>query len=360
MESLQADIARQVRKRNHVDSDPDFDAQMSAQGLLRARKQARHCSQPRIASSHIPMFSDGNVDVFVSPGTSTCDITVHQQTWEGSVETSHRQISNGVEGSNDKREERKRVPWSSKTGSLPRVLRDASTIAGYEEDDDDEEEQEESSSSSSSDSEDNDDDEDDSSDSDTDSEAVDKDKDNDSDNSSATSNVSTPANSTTRLNRSNPLHQLSRADFFTHLVGPLRSTPTMFSAKRHPDQRPMNNNTSPTVKSRLDALLPRMREANQELEVERREGKLGERNIEALDEEEGGYVEMNLGLGVLEEKKKQTQIGYEDEADTDEGEEQEESDGDEVRDRKLPALLPITKRGGKVGIEVLADAAEVA
>lgn len=36
------------------------------------------------------------------------------------------------------------------------------------------------------------------------------------------------------------------------------------------------------------------------LDVERAAGRLGERNIETVDDEE--YIEMNLGLGVLEEK----------------------------------------------------------
>ena len=45
-----------------------------------------------------------------------------------------------------------------------------------------------------------------------------------------------------------------------------------------------------------------MQRANAVLERERQAGKLGERDIEALGDGEGGYIEMNLGLGVLEEK----------------------------------------------------------
>lgn len=45
-----------------------------------------------------------------------------------------------------------------------------------------------------------------------------------------------------------------------------------------------------------------MQRANADLERERQAGRLGERDIEALGEGDGGYIEMDLGLGVLEEK----------------------------------------------------------
>jgi len=45
-----------------------------------------------------------------------------------------------------------------------------------------------------------------------------------------------------------------------------------------------------------------MQRANAALERERQAGKLGERDIETLGEEERGYIQMDLGLGVLEEK----------------------------------------------------------
>lgn len=51
---------------------------------------------------------------------------------------------------------------------------------------------------------------------------------------------------------------------------------------------------------RLSTFLPNLAAANDELEVERAAGRLGERNIETVDDDE--YIEMNLGLGVLEEK----------------------------------------------------------
>ncbi|MCJ1224306.1 hypothetical protein MMC12_000951 [Toensbergia leucococca] len=55
--------------------------------------------------------------------------------------------------------------------------------------------------------------------------------------------------------------------------------------------------------SRLSSLLPTLAAANKTLEVERAEGVLWERDIENLgSEEDGRYIEMDLGLGVLEEK----------------------------------------------------------
>ncbi len=48
--------------------------------------------------------------------------------------------------------------------------------------------------------------------------------------------------------------------------------------------------------------MPKIKSANQELEFEKAEGRLGERDIENVEEEGEGYVEMELGLGVLEER----------------------------------------------------------
>ncbi|KAK0507676.1 hypothetical protein JMJ35_009565 [Cladonia borealis] len=56
------------------------------------------------------------------------------------------------------------------------------------------------------------------------------------------------------------------------------------------------------LQSRLQTLLPKLESANQELEIEKAEGRLGERDIEKVEEEGERYIEMELGLGVLEEK----------------------------------------------------------
>jgi len=73
------------------------------------------------------------------------------------------------------------------------------------------------------------------------------------------------------------------------------------------------------LKSRLKAFIPELKAANQELEKEKVDGSIERRNIEHVDEDEGPYIEMDLGLGVLEEKP----------ADTDSNEVDTDSDGDE-------------------------------
>ena len=72
---------------------------------------------------------------------------------------------------------------------------------------------------------------------------------------------------------------------------------------------PLAAPSSSLLAKRFHAFIPHLAAANLQLEVEREKGTLGERNIEAIDEEEeaegggewgGQYIEMNLGLGVLE------------------------------------------------------------
>ena len=109
--------------------------------------------------------------------------------------------------------------------------------------------------------------------------------------------------------------------------------------------------------------------ANQELEIERAEGRLGARDIENLGSEDGepgegggggkAYIEMELGLGVLEEKREGI-VGSEDE-DEDEGESEEEIVGGVVGGGRggekdvLGKLLGRGRRGreGRPRIEVL-------
>ncbi|MCJ1337966.1 hypothetical protein MMC09_003250 [Bachmanniomyces sp. S44760] len=67
------------------------------------------------------------------------------------------------------------------------------------------------------------------------------------------------------------------------------------------------------IQSRVSSLLPALASANEQLEIERQEGRLDARDIENLGEDELGdagdeygggkpYIEMNLGLGVLKQK----------------------------------------------------------
>ncbi|CCX12064.1 hypothetical protein FPQ18DRAFT_355441 [Pyronema domesticum] len=53
--------------------------------------------------------------------------------------------------------------------------------------------------------------------------------------------------------------------------------------------------------SRLNSFLPQLSEANRTLEEEIKQGKADKRNIEHVDETTERFIEMNLGLGVLEE-----------------------------------------------------------
>ncbi|QDS77191.1 hypothetical protein FKW77_002459 [Venturia effusa] len=53
---------------------------------------------------------------------------------------------------------------------------------------------------------------------------------------------------------------------------------------------------------RLKTFIPELAAANQELDKERLDGTIERRNIEQVDEGEGPFIELDLGLGVLEEK----------------------------------------------------------
>ena len=72
-----------------------------------------------------------------------------------------------------------------------------------------------------------------------------------------------------------------------------------------------------------------MAAANDELEAERAAGTLGARNIETVDDQE--YIEMNMGLGVLEEKElgREGTRGSGDDIDDDDGSLCEDDSGDE-------------------------------
>ena len=107
------------------------------------------------------------------------------------------------------------------------------------------------------------------------------------------------------------------------------------------------------LQARLDSLLPQIRAANEELEVEEREGRLGDRDIERLADGEKAHIEMELGLGVLEEKKvREEREGYG-------AMKTANSDGSAEKElaheRVLPALLPNGRTRDTIGIEVVED-----
>ncbi len=88
-----------------------------------------------------------------------------------------------------------------------------------------------------------------------------------------------------------------------------------------------------------------MQAANQRLEEERVEGRLADRDIENVGEDQDGYIEMDLGLGVLEEKGKEN-LAIEVKA---EGEDEESSQGEE---RDVLGRL-MGKRREKPGIQIV-------
>ena len=88
-----------------------------------------------------------------------------------------------------------------------------------------------------------------------------------------------------------------------------------------------------------------MQAANQRLEEERVEGRLADRDIENVGENQDGYIEMNLGLGVLEDKGKEN-LAIEAAA---EGEDEESSQGEE---RDVLGRL-MGKRREKPGIQIV-------
>ncbi|GAO45794.1 hypothetical protein G7K_0045-t1 [Saitoella complicata NRRL Y-17804] len=99
--------------------------------------------------------------------------------------------------------------------------------------------------------------------------------------------------------------------------------------------------------SRLNSFLPQLKAANEDLEkVEDKETL----NIENIGEDEEKYIEMNLGLGVLEEKRP----GEEFESDSEESGSEEEEEGEDEVDI-LAQLTGATKksRSSKPAIEVV-------
>lgn len=75
------------------------------------------------------------------------------------------------------------------------------------------------------------------------------------------------------------------------------------------------------LQARLSAFLPQLAAANAELETLQKSGGLVGRTFEDVDEDaEGGYIEMDLGLGVLEEKQEEESSSDEEEEEDEEGE----------------------------------------
>lgn len=95
-----------------------------------------------------------------------------------------------------------------------------------------------------------------------------------------------------------------------------------------------------TLQSRLASLLPALKSANEALEREREAGTLAERDIENVKEEEGKYIEMELGLGVLEEKRAGEDGGPESEVDEENIKKEDQDKADTKQLSKIPMQRP--------------------
>ncbi|GAB7357192.1 hypothetical protein MBLNU459_g8178t1 [Dothideomycetes sp. NU459] len=94
------------------------------------------------------------------------------------------------------------------------------------------------------------------------------------------------------------------------------------------------------LKAQLAAFLPQLAAANLELEKLRAAGELEGARIDNVDENaEGGYIEMNLGLGVLEQKK--------------DGEDEEEDEAEEDQDGTAEISTGLDSSVGKKEKDVL-------
>ena len=82
---------------------------------------------------------------------------------------------------------------------------------------------------------------------------------------------------------------------------------------KKPKMKPPSTRKSNSLLRRLQAFLPELQNANQELEQDRIEGRLEQRRIENVDEGEERVIEMDLELGVLENKKRCHGVGSNDE-----------------------------------------------
>ncbi|KAJ6278873.1 hypothetical protein J3E71DRAFT_369968 [Bipolaris maydis] len=102
----------------------------------------------------------------------------------------------------------------------------------------------------------------------------------------------------------------------------------------------------PDIRGFLKDFLPRLKAANEELEAQKRAGTL--RRLDAEDQEDGEpYIEMDLGLGVLEEKDPNAA-----ESDTEGTSDAEEEDGNKEKD-VLGKLLGRREKPDPAKIEVL-------
>ncbi|KAJ5491123.1 hypothetical protein N7539_002690 [Penicillium diatomitis] len=81
------------------------------------------------------------------------------------------------------------------------------------------------------------------------------------------------------------------------------SAPSIPSLAGRPKPNIHRVNGGSDLLSRLSAFLPKLKDANEDLEKEIAAGRGQEMVLDSVDEDGKDYIEMNLGLGVLEEKR---------------------------------------------------------
>ncbi|KAI9318956.1 hypothetical protein BX666DRAFT_1876130 [Dichotomocladium elegans] len=125
------------------------------------------------------------------------------------------------------------------------------------------------------------------------------------------------------IGKANPIGVASSRLIQDHYMTPRFLIANLLVDKNEELQRQENEIPRPTQKphmfkvdstndilSRVQAFLPQLQSANEELKKKNPEAL----DIEKLDDEKGQYIEMNLGLGVFEEKRNADSSNSEDES----------------------------------------------
>ena len=114
-----------------------------------------------------------------------------------------------------------------------------------------------------------------------------------SSNSSSESDSDSDSDSNSDVESSSSSSSSEDSSSSLHAIDPL---PTILPSTIPPVTAPPGvvslSSLSTTLEARLASLLPQLAAANQALETERSQGRLGERNIEKVEEEEEEYIEM--------------------------------------------------------------------
>ncbi|RHZ64268.1 NOPCHAP1/New4 family protein [Aspergillus thermomutatus] len=96
-------------------------------------------------------------------------------------------------------------------------------------------------------------------------------------------------------------HEDQEADYSSDQASGAGSSLPRISAQQKPRIHCIAKD--PDLLSRLSAFLPKMKSANEDLQREIAAGRGKDLQLDEVEDQEGQYIEMNLGLGVLEEKR---------------------------------------------------------